>query len=58
MRQTHGNAVCVLLADALSFRLALLEGMLVLELGSHDVGGNLSVLLQVFVKLAMCLPII
>jgi hypothetical protein len=33
---THRNAVGVFLADALSFCLALLEGVLVLELGSHD----------------------
>ena len=32
---THGNAVSVLLTDALSLSLALLEGVLVLELGSH-----------------------
>ena len=33
---THWDAVGVFLADALSFCLALLEGVLVLELGSHD----------------------
>jgi hypothetical protein len=32
---TYRNAVVVLLANPLSFRLALLEGMLVLELGTH-----------------------
>lgn len=37
--KTHRNAVGVLLPDALSFRLALLEGMLVLELRAHDDGG-------------------
>jgi hypothetical protein len=35
---THRNAVGVFLADALCFCLALLEGVLVLELGSHDDG--------------------
>ena len=33
--EIYGNAVGVFLADAFSFCLALLEGMLVLELGSH-----------------------
>ena len=37
-RKTHRNAVGVLLADALSFGLALLERMLILELGAHDGG--------------------
>lgn len=37
-RETYGNAVVVLLTDALSLGLALLEGVLVLELGSHDEG--------------------
>jgi hypothetical protein len=32
---TNGNAVRVLLADALSLGLALLEGVLVLKLASH-----------------------
>ena len=32
---TYRNAVRVLLADALGLGLALLEGVLVLELGSH-----------------------
>jgi len=32
------NAIGILLADALSFRLALLERMLIFELGPHDVG--------------------
>lgn len=32
---TYRNAISVLLADALSFRFALLEGVLVLELGPH-----------------------
>lgn len=36
-RQTYGNAVVVLLADALSLGLALLEWVLVLELGTHVV---------------------
>lgn len=35
---TYRNAVRVLLADALSLGLALLEGVLVLELGSHGDG--------------------
>ena len=34
-RTTHWNAVVVLLADALSLGLALLERVLVLELGAH-----------------------
>ena len=33
--RTYRNAVSVLLADALSLGLSLLEGVLVLELGSH-----------------------
>ena len=37
---THRNAVGVFLADALSFCLAFLEGVLVLELGSHDGGSD------------------
>lgn len=32
---TYRNAVVVLLADALSFGLTLLEGMLILKLGTH-----------------------
>ena len=36
--QTHGNAVCVFLANALGLGLALLKRVLVLELGSHDDG--------------------
>lgn len=39
---THGNAVKVLLADTLGLRLALLERVFVLELGSH--GRHLDVL--------------
>ena len=38
-RQTYGNAVVVLLANALGLGLALLKGVLVLELGAH-VGGD------------------
>jgi hypothetical protein len=38
VRQTYGNAVVVLLANALSLGLALLERVLVLELGSHVYG--------------------
>jgi len=34
-KQTHRNAVRVLLADTLGLGLALLEGVLVLELASH-----------------------
>jgi hypothetical protein len=34
--RTYRNAVGVLGSDALSFCLALLEWMLVLELGTHD----------------------
>ena len=37
-RQTYWNAVVVLLTDALCLGLALLEGVLVLELGSHGGG--------------------
>ena len=33
---THRDAVGILLSDPLSFSLALLEGVLVLELGTHD----------------------
>ena len=33
--KTYRDTVCVLLSDSLSFSLALLEGMLVLELGTH-----------------------
>ena len=32
---THWDTVCVLLSDSFSFSLTLLEGMLVLELGTH-----------------------
>lgn len=32
---TYRNAVSILLANTFGFRLALLEGMFVLELGSH-----------------------
>ena len=32
---TYWNAVCILLADSLSLSLALLERVLVLELGTH-----------------------
>jgi hypothetical protein len=38
VRWTYWNAVGILLADALGFSLALLEGVLVLELGSHSDG--------------------
>ena len=34
---TYWDAVCVLLADTLSLRLTLLERVLVLKLGAHDV---------------------
>ena len=34
---TYWDAVCVLLADTLCLRLTLLERVLVLELGAHDV---------------------
>jgi hypothetical protein len=37
--KTYGNAVCILLADALGLSLPLLERVLVLELGSH-LGGD------------------
>jgi hypothetical protein len=33
---TYRNAIAVLLANALSLCLSLLEGVLVLELGTHD----------------------
>jgi hypothetical protein len=36
---TYRNAVGVLLANALGLSLALLEGVLVLELGAHIGGG-------------------
>lgn len=39
-RETYRNAVRILLPDALGLSLALLEGMLVLELGSHVCGGD------------------
>ncbi len=35
MDRTYGDAVGVLLANAFGFCLALLEGVLVLELGTH-----------------------
>lgn len=38
-RTAYRDAIGVLLSDALSFSLALLEGVLVLELGAHDDGG-------------------
>ena len=38
---TYRNAVGVLLADALGLGLALLEGVLVLKLGSHVDGVDL-----------------
>ncbi len=34
-RDTYWDTVCVLLTDTLSFGFALLEGVLVLELGTH-----------------------
>ena len=34
-RKTYGNPVGILLSDALRFSLALLERVLVLELGTH-----------------------
>ena len=37
--ETYRNAISVLLADAVCFCLALLEGVLVLELGTHGDGG-------------------
>jgi hypothetical protein len=37
-RETYGNAVVVLLANALGLGLALLERVLVLELGTHLAG--------------------
>lgn len=33
---TYRNAISIFLANTLSFGLALLEGVLVLELGPHD----------------------
>jgi len=39
MQATYRNTVSVLLSDALGLGLALLEGVLVLELGSH-LGGD------------------
>lgn len=33
--EAYWDTVCVLLADAFSFGFALLEGVLVLELGAH-----------------------
>lgn len=47
-KKTYRNAVSILLTDTLSFSLALLEGVLVLELGTHvddevdEVGEGLS----------------
>jgi len=38
MVSAYGNPVSVFLPDALSFSLALLEGVLVLELGAHGDG--------------------
>ena len=35
---THGNAIRVLLTNALGLSLALLEGVLVLELAAHSGG--------------------
>jgi len=35
VKKTYGNAVSILLTDTLSFSLALLKGVLVLELGTH-----------------------
>ena len=35
MEVTYRNTISIFLSNALSFGLALLEGMLVLELGSH-----------------------
>lgn len=35
-RKSYGYAVGVLLANAFGFCLALLEGVFVLELGTHD----------------------
>jgi hypothetical protein len=40
IRQTYGNAVVVLLANALGLGLALLERVLVLELGAHVYDGD------------------
>lgn len=37
---THGNAIRVLLTDALGLSLALLEGVLVLELAAHSGGDD------------------
>ena len=37
--ETYRDAISVLLADAVCFCLALLEGVLVLELGTHGDGG-------------------
>ncbi len=37
---TYWDAVCILLTDSLSFGLALLEWMLVLELGAHVDGSD------------------
>lgn len=39
---THGDAVGVLLSDALGLSLALLERVLVLELAAHDDGGSVT----------------
>lgn len=36
--RTYGNAIRVLLTDALGLSFALLEGVLVLELGAHSGG--------------------
>lgn len=36
---TYRNTICIFLSDTLSFSLALLERVLVLELGTHIDGG-------------------
>ena len=38
--RTYGNTVSILLANALGLSLALLKGMLVLELAAHDDDGD------------------
>ena len=43
--RTYGDAVCILLSNPLCLRLALLERVLILELGSHDDNDNLFVVL-------------
>ncbi len=55
MASTYWDTVGVLLTDSLSFCLALLEGMLVLELGTHIDGWSTDDLMEVFVLILVML---